>query len=70
MGGTMTASQVDAQVHYHSVIAKSTKGFSHAASNPNPTCRVGGRKKKDATLSQRAQRVGLVNSLSRRAQRL
>ena len=38
---------------------KSTKGFSHAASNPNPTCRVGGRKKKDTTLSQRAQRVGL-----------
>ena len=46
------------------------KGFSHAASNPNPTCRVGGRKMKDTTLSQRAQRVGLVNSLSQRAQRL
>ena len=35
MGGTMTASQVDAQVQHQSVIAKSTKGFSHAASNPN-----------------------------------
>ena len=30
----MTASQVDAQVQHQSVIAKSTKGFSHAASNP------------------------------------
>ena len=28
---------------------KKHKGFSHAASNPNPTCRVGGRKMKDTT---------------------
>ena len=60
MGGTMTASQVDAQVHYHSVIAKSTKGFSHAASNPNPTCRVGGRKMKDSTaVGSKVPAVGL-----------
>ena len=65
-----------------SVIAKSTKGFSHAASNPNPTCRVGGRKKKDTTaVGSKVPAVGLsllvpkgseavtVNCLPQRGQR-
>ena len=39
---------------------KSTKGFSHAASNPNPTCRVGGRKMKDSTaVGSKVPAVGL-----------
>ena len=36
------------------------KGFSHAASNPNPTCRVGGRKMKDSTaVGSKVPAVGL-----------
>ena len=36
MGGTMTASQVDAQVHYHSVIAKAQKGSHTRQATPIP----------------------------------
>ena len=78
----MTASQVDAQVQHQASSHKAQKGSHTRQATPNPTCRVGGRKKKDTTLSRRAQRVGLsllvpkgseavtVNSLSQRAQRL
>ena len=55
----MTASQVDAQVQHQASSHKAQKGSHTRQATPNPTCRVGGRKKKDTTLSRRAQRVGL-----------